>query len=189
MNGLGGEILRDLISLVFGLYIFTVMLRFLLQLARASFFNPLSQAIVRLTNPPLKPLRRIIPGLWGIDLASVVLMLVLKALELGLIALLVGLGDRVTLPTIIVIAIAQLIQLAIYIFVGAITIRIVLSWINPAALHPGNPAGSLLHSLSEPLMGPARRLLPPLSGFDFSPILVIFVLLTILKIVNRLLGG
>lgn len=187
MNGLGSEILRDLINLVFSLYIFIVMLRFLLQLARANFFNPLSQAIVRLTNPPLKPLRRIIPGLWGIDLASVVLMLALKILELGLLVLVTG--YKAGIGVLVIVALAELVRLAIYIFMGAIIIRIVLSWVNPASLHPANPAGSLVTSLSEPLMGPARRLLPPISGFDFSPILVIFLLSIALKILGRLVGG
>ena len=81
MNGLGTDLLLDLIRLVFGIFVFMVMLRMILQMTRADFYNPISQAIVKITNPPLKPLRRIIPGLWGLDLASIILMVALKIVE------------------------------------------------------------------------------------------------------------
>ena len=74
MDGFLQDVGGLLISVVFGLYIFMLLLRLIFQIVRADFYNPLSQAIVKLTNPPLLPLRRIIPGLWGIDLASVILL-------------------------------------------------------------------------------------------------------------------
>jgi YggT family protein len=184
MNGLGTELLLDMIRLVFEIYIFLVMLRLILQMTRSDFYNPLSQAIVKITNPPLLPLRRVIPGLWGIDLASVVLMLSLKVIEYLLIVFLVG--KQAPLAGLFILAAAELARLAIYIFLGAIFIGIIVSWINPHAAYQ-NPAAALAQSVSNPLLRPARRLLPPISGFDFSPILVIFLLMAVLKIIDRII--
>ncbi len=182
MNGLGTELLLDLIRLVFGIYIFMVMLRMILQISRADFYNPISQALVKLTNPPLIPLRRIIPGLWGIDMAAVILMVALKLIEFSLIVFLVG--SKASLLGLFIIATIDLARLAIYIFLGAIFISIIISWISPQAFYQ-NPAAGLAKSVSEPIMRPARRILPSISGIDFSPILVIFLLMTLLKIINR----
>ncbi|KPK11304.1 MAG: hypothetical protein AMJ68_06315 [Acidithiobacillales bacterium SG8_45] len=184
MNGLGTELLLDLIRLVFDIFIFLVMLRLILQITRSDFYNPLSQAIVKITNPPLLPLRRIIPGLWGIDLASIVLMVALKVIEYSLIVFLAG--KQAPLAGLFILAAAELARLAIYISLGAIFIGIIVSWINPQAAYQ-NPAAALARSISEPLLRPARRLLPPISGFDFSPIVVIFLLMAALKIINRII--
>ena len=184
MNGLGTELLLDLIRLVFEVFIFLVMLRLILQMTRSDFYNPLSQAIVKITNPPLLPLRRVIPGLWGIDLASVVLMLVLKVIEYLLIIFLVG--KQAPLAGLFILAAAELARLAIYIFLGAIFIGIIVSWINPHAAYQ-NPAAALAQSVSNPLLRPARRLLPAMAGFDFSPVIVIFILMALLKIIDRII--
>jgi len=184
MGGYFGHAGVYLIQVLFGLYILAVMLRFLFQLVRADFYNPISQVIVKVTNPPLLPLRRLIPGLYGIDLASVVLLFVLQALELYLI---IGLqrGFQMGLAGVSIMAVAQLIELAVYIMIFAIFIRIIISWINPMSAY--NPAMSLLTSLTEPLMRPARRLIPPISGLDLSPIAVFVVLqLFIILFVNPL---
>jgi len=182
MNGLGTELLLDLIRLVFGIFIFMVMLRLILQMTRADFYNPISQALVKITNPPLIPLRRMIPGLWGLDLASIVLLVVLKIIEFSLIVFLVG--KEASFAGLFIIATLDLTRLAIYIFLGAIFIDIVISWISPQSIYQ-NPAAGLARNVSEPILRPARRLLPPISGLDFSPILVIFLLMALLKIINR----
>lgn len=162
-----------LIQFIFGLYILAVLLRFLLQLVRADFYNPISQFLVTLTNPPLRPLRRLIPGLWGIDLASVLLLLVLTGLQWLLIYLL----TTHTYPSplgLVVYSLADLLKLTLYVFYGALLIRIIVSWINPYAQH--NPALNLVVRLTEPLMRPARGLLRARGGIDFSPILVFLAL-------------
>ncbi|VFM95808.1 MAG: YggT family protein [Candidatus Kentron sp. G] len=156
-----------LVETLLGLYIMAVMLRFLLQVVRADFYNPLSQFLVKITNPPLQPLRRVIPGLWGVDLASVVLLLGLESVEIWLISAMLGGGASVGIP---IAALAKLLELAIFIFVFAIIIHVIMSWVNP---HVYNPIVSLLYSLTEPLLAPARRWIPPISGLDLSPILVI----------------
>jgi YggT family protein len=163
--------LEFILNTLFGLYILVVMVRFLLQWVRADFYNPVSQFIVKVTTPLLRPLRRVIPGWGGIDFAAVVLMLLLQLLSLTIILLLRGQG--VPLVTLFFWSLAELVSLAINIYIGAILIQAVISWINPGTY---NPIVSLLHSLTEPLLRPARRLLPPVSGFDFSPILVLIAL-------------
>jgi YggT family protein len=160
-----------IINTLFGLYILVIMLRFLLQWVRADFYNPVSQFLVKVSNPALRPLRRVIPGVAGVDMAAIVLMLLLQLLSLGLILLLRGQG--VPLGTLFFWSVAELVSLAITVYIWAIIIQIIISWINPGAY---NPALSLLHSLTDPLLRPARRLLPPISGFDLSPILVLLVL-------------
>ncbi len=178
-----------LIQLIFGLYILAVMLRFLFQWVRADFYNPLSQALVKITNPPLVILRRVIPGFWGVDVAAVVLMWILQALEIFLAGepsqRIPGLihGQTLNLVGLPVAALASLISLGIWIIIIAILIRIIISWINPMGGH--NPMGSLLFSLTEPLMSRARRIIPPISGLDLSPIAVLVALELVLILIIR----
>ena len=164
-----------LIHVLFGLYILAVMLRFLLQLTRADFYNPVSQFIVKITAPLLNPLRRVTPGLAGIDLASLVLLWLLQTVELALIVIISGMGSSLVLT--FLWALPELINLAINVFLFATLIQVILSWVNPGTY---NPAMNLIHSLTEPLLRPARRVIPPISGLDLSPI-VVMVGLTLLK--------
>lgn len=156
-----------LIQVLFDAYILVVMLRFLLQWFRADFYNPLSQFIVKVTTPVLHPLRRIIPGIKGIDFASILLMWALKSVELTLMLLVVS-GELNPLGPLLW-AIPALIGLLINVFIFAILIQVILSWVNPGSY---NPAAALLYSLTEPLLRPARRLIPPIGGLDLSPMLV-----------------
>lgn len=157
-----------LIQVLFGLYILVVMLRLLLQLVRADFYNPLSQFIVKVTTPVLHPLRRIVPGVKGVDLSSLLLAWILKSLELFLIALALGLGAN--LLAALIWSIPALVSLTINIFLVALIIQVILSWVNPGGY---NPAAALIHALTEPLLGPVRRMIPTTGGLDFSPMLVI----------------
>ena len=160
-----------LIQTVFGLYILAVMLRFMLQWIRADFYNPLVQALVKLTNPPLIPLRRVIPGVYGLDMAAVVLMLALKCLELILV--LTMLERSFGLFGLLIMASAELLDLALMVLFWTIIIRAVMSWLRP---DPQQPVTRLIIQLTEPVMRPARRLIPPFSGIDLSPIAVLIVL-------------
>jgi YggT family protein len=159
-----------IIEVIFSLYILAVLLRFLFQLARADFYNPISQFLVALTNPLLKPLRRIIPGLFGVDIASLVLLLALKSLEVFLVF---SLGGYTLEPLPVAIAaVVDLLRLTVNIFFYAILLRVILSWFMPYGVRQ-NSAGNLLVSLTEPLMRPARRLIPAIGGLDLSPIAVL----------------
>jgi YggT family protein len=161
-----------LIQVVFGAYIMLVMLRFLLQLVKADFYNPVSQFVVKVTTPPLRPLRRIIPGIGGLDVASIILMWILKSLELALIMMIGGLGT--SLFPALAWSIPELISLFINVFLFAILIQVIISWVNPGGY---NPIIGLLNSITEPLLGPARRIVPPISGLDLSPMLVMIGLM------------
>ena len=166
-----GNAATFLIETVFGLYILLVMLRFLLQWARADFYNPVSQFIVKATQLPLKPLRKIIPGIGGLDMAALVFMIVLKFVELWLVTGVMGMSPQI--GGLVVLSIADLLGLLINVFIFSILIQVIISWVNPGMY---NPVMGLLHSLTEPLLGPARRVIPPISGLDLSPIVVIIVL-------------
>lgn len=173
-----------LIDTLFGLYILVVLLRFLIQWLRADFHNPVSQFIITITNPPLRTLRRFIPGIAGIDLSSVFLMLALSMIKSWLVFSMVG--QPTTFQGLLVYAIGELLQLTVYVFIFTILIRVILSWLAP---QPGyNPALRLLYDLTEPLMAPARRLVPPIAMMDISPI-VLFILLylTLMLIVQPIL--
>jgi len=183
MNGFLQDVGGLLISVFFGLYIFMLMLRLLFQILRADFYNPLSQAIVKITNPLLLPLRKIIPGLWGIDLASVVLLFLLQALELWLLLWLKNIP--ISLPVLAIFTVGYLLKSVVWIFLGAIFIRIILSWVMPhGAGH--NPVVNLVYSVSEPILRPARRMLPPMAGLDLSPMVVVVILYILLMAINRL---
>lgn len=171
MGGYGTNAIQFLIHTLFTLYLVAIMLRVLLQVTRADFYNPVSQFLVKVTNPPLIPLRRLIPGFMGIDLAAIVLMLVIKIVEIFLIVLIQG--ASVGIAGIIVLSIADLLRLLINIYFFTILIQVVVSWVNPGAY---NPTLSLLYSINEPLLRRARRLIPPISGFDLSPIVVVILL-------------
>lgn len=158
-----------LISTLFGLYILAIMLRLVLQLVRADFYNPVSQFIVKITNPPLKPLRRVIPGFAGIDVASVLLMLVLQMTEFLLVGLIQNYPAPV-IPGLLLYASVELLVLTFYIFLFSIFILAILSWINPGHY---NPVNMLLHQITEPVLRPVRRLVPPMSGMDLSPMVAI----------------
>jgi YggT family protein len=158
-----------LIDVIFGLYIGAVMLRLFLQWARADFYNPLSQAIVKVTNPVLRPLRRYIPAVGRIDTASVVLILALQMLNLWLSLALSGAAGA-GIAGIAVMAVAELLSKALYIFMFAIFIQVIASWVSPGAY---NPALSLVDSITEPVLRPLRAVLPSLGGLDLSPMLAL----------------
>ena len=154
-----------LIQTLFGLYITVVLIRFLLQWARADFYNPFSQFIVRVTSPVLRPLRQVIPSLGGMDTASLVLVWLLQTIELALLALLLGVNPIGALFW----SLPSLLELVLNIALFAVLIRVVLSWVNP---DPYNPAIGLLTRLTDPLLRPAQRAIPPFSGIDLSPMAV-----------------
>jgi len=160
-----------LITIVFGFYILSIMLRFLLQAVRADFYNPLSQFLVKITNPPLRPLRRIIPGLGGLDMAAVVLMLALQMLEMFLLTWLAGTSMH---PWVLfVFALTELLSLLLYVFLFGILILVVVSWIAP---HAHNPVIGLVRQLTAPVMRPIQRRLPVFSGLDLSPLIALVIL-------------
>ncbi len=172
MNGYLANPAIFLINTVFGLYILAVMLRFLFQLVEAEFYNPISQFLVKITHPPLRILRRIIPSFGRLDSASLVLMLLLQILADYLAFVLQG-GGQVGIGMLIASALVQLVNLAFNVFIYAIIIQAIMSWINP---DPYNPVFSLLTQLTEPILRPCRRIIPLMGGLDLSPLLALVAL-------------
>lgn len=168
-----------IVQFVFGFYLILIMLRFLLQLVRADFYNPVSQTIVKLTNPPLKILRRFIPGYSGIDWPCVILLFLVQGLELFLLALIFT-GKLPNVPALIVLSFAHLLQLCTYVYVFFIFLGVIISWINPGAY---NPLTVLFNQLTDPLLRIARKRMPDMGGLDFSPMLVLLVLFLFLALV------
>jgi YggT family protein len=160
--------LEFLISTLFGLYILIVLLRVIFQVVRADFYNPISQFIVKVTNPLVIPLRRVIPAVGGLDTAVIVLLVLLQMVSLGVIVSLEGLD--IGFLSLFVWSVAELISLLINVFVFSVFIIVIVSWINPGTY---NPAIGLVASITEPLLAPARRMLPPISGIDLSPLAVL----------------
>ena len=156
--------LAFLVQVVFGFYVLVVVLRFLLQVLRADFYNPLSQFVVKLTTPVLRPLRRVIPGMWGLDVASILLAWVLTAIELGLLAAILGGGVSLLAP--FAWAVPELLSLVLNVFLFAVIAQALLSWVNP---DPYSPASVVLRDLTRPVLQPLRRLIPPMGGFDLTP--------------------
>lgn len=169
-----------LVDFIFGLYILAVVLRFLLQYVRADFYNPLAQAIVTITNPPLRPMRKYIPAVGGLDTSSLILMLVLQMIASLLIFLMQGFS--VNPLGLFVIACGELLAKIVYVFLFGIFIQVIASWIAPGTY---NPVLALIDSLTSPLMRPIRRLIPPMGGLDLSPMAAILMLyLTLMLVVQ-----
>ncbi len=157
-----------LITTLFGLYILALMLRFLFQWMDVDYYNPVSQFLVSITQPPLKLLRSVVPSIGRIDTASIVLMIALQ-MTAGLAVFFNG-GAPISVAALFIWALTELITLLINVFLFAIIIRALISWINPDSY---NPAVSLLYTLTEPLLRLSRKIIPPLSGIDLSPLLII----------------
>ena len=183
MNSYFTNPLEFLISTLFSLYILAVMLRFLLGMVRADFYNPISQFLVKITNPLLVPLRKIIPGAGKVDVAAIILMLVLQLIMLAIIVALRGITPP--LLTLLLAAIGELVILAINVFLFAIIVQVIISWVNPGSY---NPVNGLLNSLTSPVMRPIQRLLPPMSGIDLSPLFAIIGLQVLKMLIQPLLG-
>ena len=162
------------INTIFGIYIFLVMLRFILQWQQVGFRgDPIVGLLWKTTDPPLKLLYNFIPGWHGIDFAAIVLMFGLKVLEVTSIAWLYG--QHISAFGLFLVSIASLLSLTIYIFIFAILIQAILSWIAPQTSY-NNPLANILYYLTEPLLRSVRGKIPPLQGLDLSPLVVVIAL-------------
>ena len=166
-----------LVDTILGIYILLVLLRFLLQLVRADFYNPISQFIVRATNPPLVRLRRFIPGFWGVDLAALLLLIAMEVLRISLTAMLLGHSPRWT--GIMFLSLGELAKLAVYTVIFSIFIRALLSWFSNGLQHP---ITRLLGSFTDPMLRPVQRILPATGGIDLSPLVVFIAMMLVLKL-------
>lgn len=172
------QAVQFLLDTVLGLFVLAALVRFWLQWARAPFRNPFSQFVAALTDFAVKPLRRVVPGLFGLDLASLVLAWLTEFVLLLVLFWLSGLFLLKSGPGVFIavalLAAVKLFKISIYILLGAVFIQAILSWVNPRT-----PLAPVLHNLTEPFLRPARRLLPPVANVDLTP-LVIFVVCELL---------
>ncbi len=176
------DIFSLIIDTLSSLYLMIILLRFLLQLSRADFYNPISQFVVKATNPLVVPFRRIIPGLARVDVASLVLAVVFQAVVVGIKISVLGLGVPNPIG-VLVMSLVMVLGMILKIYFWSLLIMIVASWIAPGS---GHPALVLINQLCEPIMKPFRNLLPPMGGLDLSPILVFLVLQVLSVVVSHL---
>ncbi|MBX2869212.1 MAG: YggT family protein [Acidiferrobacterales bacterium] len=159
------------IEVLLGLFLLALVLRFLFQLLRVEFRNPLCQAIVKVTNPVLLPLRRFIPGFWGIDMASVVMILLVGAIKFY--ALTAVAGYQAGPLQSLFFGLTETLNLICWILLIAIIGSVIISWVAP---HSHHPAIQILTGISRPVLAPIRRIIPSFGGLDITPI---FALLAI----------
>jgi YggT family protein len=172
--------LNVVVQIVFGILIFLVLARFILQVVRADFYNPISQMFVKVTNPLLRPLRKVIPGVFGLDMAAIVLLLILQCVELLLTHTISQIGLHNPLAFTLE-AVGTLIRHAGWLYLICIFITIITSWINPAAYQ--HPLVQIAVQITNPLLKPCRKILPPMGGIDFSPILALIIVYAIMFLI------
>ena len=181
MSGLV-EALIYIIQTLGSLYLLIVLLRFILQLVRADFYNPLSQFTVKATQPLLKPLRRVIPSIAGLDSASLVLAVLVQLLLMVVTLSLMGFNPVSVIPQLLVWSLIGVTSLFLKVFFFALIVSVILSWVAPGSYNPG---AQLVNQLCEPLLAPFRKLLPNLGGLDLSPIFAFIAL----NLVDRFVIG
>jgi len=166
-----------IINAVAQLYLFVLLLRLLLPWRGADFRNPIAQAILKITSPVVVPLRRIIPPFGRLDTATVLVAFIIQYLLILVILLIYG--QSAGFLEIAATALVDLVLLTLRLFVFAIIIRVILSWIAPGGY---NPATAIIHTLTDRVLMPFRRIIPPLGGLDLSPLAAI-ILITAVTIV------
>lgn len=159
------------IQFVFGALILLIVLRVLLQWVRANFYNPICQFLYKATNPVLMPLRKVIPAWRNLDIAGIVLAWLATVLKLVL--LYATLGTTLGLVGLAVLALADLVDFVLLLYIVLILVRVVLSFVGSDSYHPIVP---LVIQITEPVMKPIRRLLPDVGGIDFSPMVVLLAI-------------
>ena len=178
------EISSYLIQTLMNLLLLGAVMRLLLQLSKADFYNPISQILVKFTNPMVLPLRRLIPNFRLFDLSSLILAIGLQVL-LIIILLKVNGAYQPSLSILVIWGLIGVAAIFVKIYFFALLAMIVLSWLAPSSYHP---AIQLISQIVEPIMAPVRRALPPIGGLDFSPILI-FILINIVEILLRHLAS
>lgn len=176
-----------IIRTLFDLYVLTFALRLLLQWAAVDKRNPLVQFILRITNPLVIPLRRLLPSIGRIDTSTVVVLLVLQLL--GTILLVrIGCAAEPAIWQIVALACLSIVKLALNVFTWALIIYVILSWVSPGGYNPGT---AVVAAIAEPLLAPFRRLIPLIGGLDLSPLFALIALqaLAMLLPVERVVSG
>ncbi len=165
------------------LYIFILLMRFLLQLARADYYNPISQSIVRLTQPVLLPFQKILPKAGRMDLSPLFVALLVKLGTFAVLIMLAGGNVQVDVVKLLIYALVGLIDSILNIYFWAVIGSVIISWVAPGSYHP---APQLIGQITEPLFKLAQKVIPPIGGLDLSPILIFLVIQIIQSQIARL---
>ena len=178
------QIVLFILDSVCGFLTLALLVRFALQWARAPFRNPLGQFVIAVTDWMVRPLRRVVPGLFGLDLASLLLawlwQVVYQGIALGLSGVLLAVAPAPTL-VVALLALLEVAKLSLYLVMGAVLVAAVFSWVNPHA-----PLADVFNTLTRPLLRPFRRLIPPVGGVDLSPLALLLLLQIALFVVAGL---
>jgi YggT family protein len=170
-----------LIETAFGLFIVALLLRFYLQWARAPYRNPLSAFLQALTDFMVKPARRVVPGLWGLDLATFVLAWILQFAEQVIVLQLrgyeTGPNTGLAFVSLLLLALVILARISLYILMVGILAQVVLSWVSPHS-----PVMPLLNSLTRPFLRPFQRHIPPVGNVDLSPLFALVAIQLLLML-------
>jgi YggT family protein len=156
---------------LFDLYLLTFLLRFIFQWIRSDFYNPFAQFILRVTNPLVIPARRVIPAAGGVDMATLVVMLLLQLAATNLLLVIAGVSYE--LWDLLRLTALRTVSLLLWLYFVSLLLYVILSWVSPAGR---SPVSAMLFSLNAPLLRPVQRLLPPIGGLDLSPLVVLIVL-------------
>jgi YggT family protein len=163
-----------LVNTILDFLTIALLLRFLLQWARAAQRNQINDFLNALTNWAVRPARRIVPGLWGLDLATLLLAWLVQCLEIFLVLQLrgydIGLVGGQAIAGIALLAVIALIRMSLYILIVALIIQAVLSWVNPYS-----PIAPMINALTRPFVRPFQRMIPPIANVDLSPLFVIIL--------------
>jgi len=168
-----------IVSTIAQLYLFVLLLRLLLPWFATDFRNPIAQAILKLTSPVVVPLRRIVPPIGKIDTATVLVAFIIQYITIVVLLMIMGALERATFSEIAITTVVSLFLLTLNLFIFAIILRVILSWISPGGY---NPILAVIHSITDPVLRPFQRFLPSMGGLDLSPLFAM-ILLTALKIV------
>jgi YggT family protein len=170
-----------IVNAIANLYLLVLLLRFWLPVLRADFRNPLAQAILKLTSPLVVPLRRIMPAFGKLDTATILVAFVVQYLTILVVLLIYR--DTASFALISVTSLVNLVFLSLRLFAFAIVIRVILSWVSVGG---HNPATAIIDILTDPILRPFRRLIPPIGGMDISPVFAMILLFALSIVVDGL---
>ena len=181
------QIILFVLDTVCGFLTLALLVRFALQWARAPFRNPLGQFIVAVTDWMVRPVRRLVPGLLGLDLASLLLawlwQVIYQGIALGLSGMLLA-ASLAPVLVVVLLAALEVVKISLYLVMGAVLVSAVFSWVNPYA-----PLAEVFNTLTRPLLRPFRRFIPPVGGVDLSPLALLLVLQIALFVVAGMRNG
>lgn len=163
-----------LTQVLFDLFLIILMLRFIMQYMRVNFYHPVAQFVVKTTSFLVVPVRRVVPGFWGIDFATLLVIIAVAILKAS--AFLFLSQKALTPLNYTFYTLITLVDLIISLFFYAILIRVILSWVAP---YSNNPIATLIYAITEPLLRRTRKFIPPIGGFDLGPLVVSIVLIAL----------